>query len=60
MIEDLTMNTDHPSVNTIRIREVYAKTALLQIYPYRTEDDLKINDIYWTRFMVELQKSAVV
>jgi hypothetical protein len=56
MIADLKINNEHPSANTIRIREVYAKTALLQFYPYRTDDDLKINDSYWMQFMVELQK----
>jgi hypothetical protein len=60
MIEDLNINNNHPSTNTICRREVYAKTTLLQFYPYCTEDDLKINDSYWTRFMVELHKSAEV
>jgi hypothetical protein len=48
IIGDLEINNEYPSANTIRMREVYAKTALLQFYPYRTEDDLKINDSYWT------------
>jgi hypothetical protein len=55
-IEDLDLEDEHPSGNASHCREVYAKTALLQFYPYREIEDLKINGSYWSRFYVELQK----
>jgi hypothetical protein len=37
-------------------REVYAKTALLLFYPFRSQSDLMVNGSYWTKFTVELPK----
>ena len=54
MIQDLEMNK-LPGKPT-RIRERYAKTALLQFYPYRNVDDLMCKGSYWKRFMCELTK----
>lgn len=56
MLADLDINNEHPSYGVQHIREVYAKTALLLFYPYRSQTDLMINGSFWTKFMVELQK----
>ena len=56
MIQDLDMNDEHPSGNAAHVRERYAKTALLQFYPYRHANDLLYNGSHWKLFMRELVK----
>ena len=55
-IEDLDMNNHHPAGHTVQAREQYAKIALLQFYPFRSANDLKINNSHWDLFMRELSK----
>jgi hypothetical protein len=55
-IEDLDMNNHHPASHTVQAREQYAKIALLQFYPFRSANDLKINNSHWDLFMRELSK----
>jgi hypothetical protein len=56
MIADLDIDNKYPTYGIQHVREVYAKTALLLFYPYRSLSDLVINGSYWTKFMVELRK----
>lgn len=37
-------------------RETYAKIALVMFYPFRTLEDLKLNDRYWDKFMHEKKR----
>jgi hypothetical protein len=54
MIQDLEI--DKLPGRSTHIRERYAKTALLQFYPYRNARDLMCKGSYWKRFMCELTK----
>ena len=40
---------------TQRIREEYAKIALLMFYPFRTVDDIKLQGSHWKLFQRELE-----
>ena len=56
MIQDLELGNDNPSAGAAHVRERYAKTALLQFYPYRHADDLLLDGSYWKLFMRELSR----
>lgn len=55
-IEELQIGQVMPDDHTSLIREEYAKIALLMFYPYRTLEDLKLNNSYWNLFMREHNK----
>ena len=56
MIQDLELGNENPSAGAAHVRERYAKTALLQFYPYRDANDLLLDGSYWKLFMRELSK----
>ncbi len=51
----LKMNDSEVDEAVSERREYYAKMALLMFYPFRTAEDLMINDSYWEKFRHELQ-----
>ena len=55
-IEVLNIHCDEPNDPTSKLREDYAKIALIMFYPYRTIDDLRLHNSYWNRFMCEYNK----
>jgi hypothetical protein len=52
----LRMHDDEWNENTheLRLRENYAKIALITFYPFRKLADLQINGSYWNVFFREL------
>jgi hypothetical protein len=54
-VEELELNNDMPTEETIEKREWYAKMALLMFYPYRSLGNLKICTTYWSLFCRELR-----
>jgi hypothetical protein len=53
-IEDLELNSSPPTEEVSISRENYAKMALMMFYPFRTLDDLKLNNCYWMLFRSQL------
>jgi hypothetical protein len=56
MLQDLDLHGENPPEQSHHIRERYAKTALLQFYPYRNAGDLLQEGSYWKLFKQELTK----
>ena len=56
MIADLDIDNEYPQYGIEHTREMYAKTALLLFYPFRSQNDLTVNGSYWKKFMIELRK----
>ena len=48
--------TDFLTQNT---REDYAKIILLLFYPYRTQDDLRVEGSYWKRYKMALSENRI-
>lgn len=55
-IEALDIQCDQPDEATSNLREEYAKISLIMFYPYRSIEDLTLNDSYWECFMREYNK----
>ena len=54
-VKDLKMNEDNVEDDTYKLREDYAKLALMMFYPYRILEDLQCCDTYWRLFTKELE-----
>ena len=46
-------------VHTLSQREIYATNILLLFYPYRIQDDLMLNNYYWSRYMMTLDNNMI-
>jgi len=55
LLKELELTSDNPSQLAKEKRENYAMVALMMFYPFRTLDDLLLNDSYWTTFDRELK-----
>ena len=49
-IKDLNILQKAPDKSTTDLRERYAMIVLLLFYPFRSIDDLHINDSYWNKY----------
>ena len=55
-LQQLEESTDH---NSIDLREEYGKIVLLLFYPYRTQDDLKLNGSYWKKYQFVISNNIL-
>ena len=50
-IADLVLDKNLPSESVLVCRENYAKQALMMFYPYRTIDNWRLNNSFWSNFV---------
>ncbi len=55
-LKDLQLNTTKPTEESFDKCEIYAKMALLMFHPFRSLNDLTIEESYYEKFSQELQR----
>jgi hypothetical protein len=55
-LKDLQLNTTKSKEESFDKSKIYAKMALLMFYPFRSLNDLTIEESYWEKFSQELQR----
>lgn len=55
-LKDLDIDNPNPPEHIVHLREIYAKVALIQFYPFRQLDDIKKHDSHWNLFYSELKR----
>ena len=57
-VSQLEMNSRRPSSAAIKVREEYAKMALLLFCPFRSRSDLQQNGSFWTKYRSSLRDGS--